>query len=123
MLEIVEGVAADLMLLTVVFAAGFAAGRFLRQPKKKQEEKVKAWLLWAVTSVEQEMKGAPGRLKLRRVYDMFVQRFPAVALAVSFDTFCEWVDDALREVVELLTDAETDSMDDTAEKGKEADMK
>lgn len=126
MLEIAEGAAANLLVLTAVFAAGFllgyAAGRFLRQPKKEQEKKVKAWLLWAVTSAEQEMQGAPGRLKLRRVYDMFVQRFPAVALVVSFDTFCEWVDDALQEVRELLTDAGTESTDNAAEKGKEADM-
>ena len=126
MLEIAEGVAANLLVLSAVFAAGFllgyVAGRFLRQPKKEQEKKVKAWLLWAVTNAEQEMQGAPGRLKLRRVYDMFVQRFPAMALAVSFDTFCEWVDDALQEGVELLTDADAESADSTAEKGKESDM-
>ena len=126
MLEIAEGAAENLMVLSAVFAAGFllgcGAGRFLRQPKKEQEKKVKAWLLWAVTSAEQEMQGAPGRLKLRRVYDMFVQRFPAMALAVSFDTFCEWVDDALQEGVELLTDADAESADSTAEKGKESDM-
>ena len=88
MLEIAEGAAVNLMVLSAVFAAGFllgcGAGRFLRQPKKEQEKKVKAWLLWAVTSAEQEMQGAPGRLKLRRVYDMFVQRFPAMALAVPW---------------------------------------
>ncbi len=121
MLEIAEGAAANLMVFTAVFAAGFllgyAAGHFLRQPKKE-----KAWLLWAVTNAEQEMRGAPGRLKLHRVYDMFVQRFPAMALAVSFDTFCEWVDDALQEGVELLTDADAESADSTAEKGKESDM-
>lgn len=126
MLEIAEGAAANLMVFTAVFAAGFllgyAAGHFLRQPKKEQEKKVKAWLLWAVTNAEQEMRGAPGRLKLHRVYDMFVQRFPAMALAVSFDTFCEWVDDALQEGVELLTDADAESADSTAEKGKESDM-
>ena len=47
---------------------------------------------------------------------------PAMALAVSFDTFCEWVDDALQEGVELLTDADAESADSTAEKGKESDM-
>ena len=51
MLEIAEGAAVNLMVLSAVFAAGFllgcGAGRFLRQPKKEQEKKVRAWLLWA----------------------------------------------------------------------------
>ncbi len=38
------------------------------------------------------------------VYDLFVQRFPAVAMAVSFDTFSQWVDDALTEMRKMLVE-------------------
>ena len=45
MLEIAEGAAVNLMVLSAVFAAGFllgcGAGRFLRQPKKGAGEKGK----------------------------------------------------------------------------------
>ena len=36
--------------------------------------------------------------------DLFVQRFPAVAMAVSFDTFSQWVDDALTEMRKMLVE-------------------
>ena len=109
-------------LLAVLECVIYAGYRFLKLPTKAQAAKVKEWLLWAVTNAEKELGGGTGKLKLRQVYDLFVQRFPAMALAVSFDTFCEWVDDALQEGVELLTDADAESADSTAEKGKESDM-
>ncbi|MGN0133176.1 MAG: hypothetical protein ACI4AO_00485, partial [Anaerotignum sp.] len=43
-----------------------------------------------------------GQLKLRQVYDVFVQRFPAIAMAVSFDTFSQWVDEALENMRDML---------------------
>ena len=43
-----------------------------------------------------------GKLKLRQTYDLFVQRFPSVAMAVSFDTFSMWVDEALEEMRKML---------------------
>lgn len=71
-------------------------------PTSEQREKVKEWLLWAVTQAEGELGSGTGKLKLRQTYDLFVQRFPAVAMAVSFDTFSLWVDEALKEMQNLL---------------------
>ena len=93
-----------------LFVAGIAAaavigvviGRFLHLPTAQQIDKCKEWLLWAVTEAEKELGGGTGRLKLRQVYDLFVQRFPAVARAVSFDTFSLWVDEALEDMREML---------------------
>ena len=82
----------------------YAGYRFLKLPTKAQAAKVKAWLLWAVTNAEKELGGGTGKLKLRQVYDLFVQRFPAVAMAVSFDTFSQWVDDALTEMRKMLVE-------------------
>lgn len=86
----------------VAVVAGLAAGKFLSLPTSTQIEKVKEWMLWAVTSAEAELGGGTGQLKLRCVYDMFVERFPAIAKAVSFDTFSLWVDEALDEMREML---------------------
>ncbi|MFW5632298.1 MAG: hypothetical protein ACOCMZ_04080, partial [Acetivibrio ethanolgignens] len=58
--------------------------------------------LWAVTQAEAELGSGTGQLKLRQVYDVFVQRFPAVAMVVSFDTFSLWVDEALDDMRDML---------------------
>lgn len=89
-------------LMAVTGVVGVFIGRFLKMPTADQREKVKEWLLWAVTQAEAELGGGTGKLKLRQTYDLFVQRFPAVAMAVSFDTFALWVDEALEEMRKML---------------------
>ncbi len=79
---------------------------FFKLPTKEQRRKVKEWLLFAVTEAEKELGSGTGQLKLRKVYDMFCTRFPAVAQAVSFDTFCMWVDEALEKMKEMLRENE-----------------
>lgn len=91
-----------LAAIAVAGVIGLAIGKFWRLPTSEQREKVKEWLLWAVTQAEAELGSGTGQLKLRSVYDLFVQRFPAVAKAVSFDTFSLWVDGALDEMREML---------------------
>lgn len=89
-------------LMAVATTIGICIGRFLKLPNSVQVEKVKQWLLWAVTQAEAELGSGTGKLKLRQVYDMFVQRFPAIAMAVSFDTFSQWVDEALEDMRDML---------------------
>lgn len=89
-------------LLAVACVIGMCIGRFLNMPTETQRVKVKQWLLWAVTQAEAELGSGTGKLKLRQTYDLFVQRFPAVAMAVSFDTFSMWVDEALEEMRKML---------------------
>ena len=55
-----------------------------------------------MTEAEKELGSGTGQLKLRQVYDLFVQRFPAVAAVISFDTFSGWVDEALEQMREML---------------------
>ena len=59
------------------------------------KQKVKIWLEWAVTTVEKELGTKTGQLKLRKVYDMFIERFPIFSKLVPFSTFSIWVDEAL----------------------------
>lgn len=89
--------------IVMVVMAGVICWNFFKLPTKEQIAKIKEWLLYAVTEAEKELGGGTGQLKLRQVYDLFVQRFPAVAAVVSFDTFSLWVDEALEQMREMLT--------------------
>lgn len=60
-----------------------------------QRKKVLEWLKYAVTEAEKMFGEKTGQLKLRQVYDWFVQKFPVVATVVPFRVFSAWVDVAL----------------------------
>ncbi len=92
-----------LTAVVMVVMAVVLVGSFVKLPTKEQIAKIKEWLLYAVTEAEKELGGGTGQLKLRQVYDLFVQRFPAVAAVISFDTFSLWVDEALEQMREMLT--------------------
>ena len=91
-------------LLAVLECIIYAVYRFLKLPTKAQAEKVKAWLLWAVTNAEKELGGGTGKLKLRQVYDAFLTKFPWLAPVVTFSQFSGLVDEALKEMRKLLED-------------------
>ena len=83
-------------------AAGFGIFHFTRMPGKKQEAKIKIWMLFAVTEAERQLGGGKGHVKLRRVSDGFVKRFPKAAKTVTFEMFLRWVDEALVEMKKML---------------------
>lgn len=89
-------------VLAVGVCLGVAAYRFAKLPTSEQMQKVKEWLLLAVTEAEKELGGGTGQLKLRKVYDLFIQRFPWLVRVVSFEWFSSLVDDALVEMREML---------------------
>ena len=89
-------------IIAVLIIAGFAVYKFAGLPTKSQVAKIKEWLLFAVTKAEQELGEKTGQLKLRTVYDLFVSKFPTTAKLVSFETFSEWVDEALVEMKKML---------------------
>lgn len=82
-------------LVIILFMVVFSSIEFFKKPKKEQIESVKSWLLYAVAKAEKAFGGGTGALKLRHVYDLFVTKFPYIAPYISFDTFSDWVDDAL----------------------------
>lgn len=89
-------------VIAVLVVAGVAVYRYFGLPSDAQLDKVREWLLWAVTEAEKELGGGTGKLKLRQVYDLFVTRFPWLAKIVSFELFSDMVDDALDEMREML---------------------
>lgn len=75
---------------------------FFKMPGNAQLEKVREWLLFAVTQAEKELGGGTGQIKLRYVYDMFVVKFPSLVKFISFETFSFMVDEALIKMRHLL---------------------
>ena len=68
----------------------------------KQPQKVKEWLVYAVSVAEEELGGGTGPFKLLKVYNMFVERYPVFKVLVSYETFKGWVNLALEKMEEML---------------------
>lgn len=93
--------------LLIAAAAGIAVLitgviAFIKLPPAVQKKNILNWLLGAVTLAEAKFGSGTGELKLREVYDKFIQRFPLVSKLISFDTFSGLVDDALETMRETL---------------------
>ena len=67
-----------------------------------QKRKVIEWLKYAVTEAEKLLGEKTGQLKLRQVYDWFVEKFPVVAAFLPFGVFSSWVDVALETMRKWL---------------------
>ena len=78
----------------------------------------KNWLVWAVSEAEAIFGSKTGRLKLRYVYDLAVERFPMIAKFIPFAMFSKLVDSALdvmRDMIENnknIADAIVDQFDE-----------
>jgi|SRR5690554_3557481 len=68
----------------------------------KQLDKVREWLLYFVIQAEAYLGSGTGKLKLRYVYDAFVQKYPILKVFVSFDKFSKMVDVALDEMERMI---------------------
>lgn len=93
--------------LILVLAAGIGLGAysaylFIKKPAEEQLKDVKQWLLWAMTEAEKVLGSGTGKLKLRYVYNLFIQRFPAVAALITFEKFDELVSQMMEEFNKLL---------------------
>lgn len=80
----------------------FYVNKFAKMPNEEQIARVKQWLLFAVLEAEKTYKSGTGALKLRYTYDLFVERFGALAAVVTFETFSKWVDEVLKEMRHIL---------------------
>jgi hypothetical protein len=65
-------------------------------------DKIRFWLLWAVTQAEREFGRGTGKLKLAFVYDLFIAKFPKLQIIVPFKLFSALVDQALAVMKEML---------------------
>lgn len=83
----------------VIFVALIAASIYL---VKNDKIKAKEWLLYAVIEAERNFGPKTGHIKLRYVYNCFIEKFPALSKFISFDTFSKMVDEVLEEMRHLI---------------------
>ena len=89
-------------IAAVIFVAVVMAVKFFNMPTEKQKEALREWLKYGVSVAEKDLGGGTGQLKLRKVYNMAISKFPWVATIYSFDKFSQDVDDALKWLDEQL---------------------
>ena len=81
--------------LIILIAIIFFVISFFKMSKEKKIKTVKEWLKYAVVEAEKNLGSKTGQLKLHMVYDMAIKQFPWITQLVTFETFSEWVDEAL----------------------------
>ena len=105
-MDIIELIIKNIGLIigTIILIAlvGLTIKEFIELGKEKQLEKVREWLLYACIMAEKKLGGGTGQVKLRYVYDLFVEKFSFLKLLVTFEQFSEMVDEALVKMREML---------------------
>ena len=101
-----ENIAVIIGICCVVGVIGFGIYQFVKLEKDKQLEIVKEWLLLAVVEAEKKLGGGTGQIKLRYVYDMFIEKFKFLALMITFEQFSVMVDMALDKMRLMLSSNE-----------------
>lgn len=76
---------------------------FLRMGQQQQMKMISEWLLLAVVQAEKELGSGTGEIKLRYVYDKFIQKFGKMAMIISFEQFSGMVDVALDKMRDMLS--------------------
>lgn len=92
--------------IAIVSVISIKIYKWFKQPNQMQIKQVQEWLLYAVAKAEENLGSGTGELKLRYVYDMFVTKFPAIAIFIDFDDFCIMVENALYKFEELIKNNE-----------------
>lgn len=75
---------------------------FAKKPTEEQLQCIREWLLYAVTKAEKDLGSGTGQLKLRYVYDMFIEKFYYLSKVISFEMFSMMVDEALEKMRYLI---------------------
>lgn len=101
-----ENIAVIIGICCVIGVVGFGIYQFIKLEKDKQLEIVKEWLLLAVVEAEKKLGGGTGQIKLRYVYDMFIEKFKFLALMITFEQFSIMVDMALDRMRLMLSSNE-----------------
>ena len=90
-----------ILILLALLGIGAFAFWFYKQEKSKQLEMIRQWLLLAVIEAEKQLGSGTGAVKLRYVYDLFINRFKFMSKIITFEQFSSLVDEAL-EVMRLM---------------------
>ena len=89
-------------LIAILGITIYAIIKYFNLPTKEQIQKVKEWLVFACMEAEKELGGKTGQLKLRMVYDMFLEKFEWLAKVITFEQFSKMVDESLIRFKKML---------------------
>ena len=92
-----------ILIVVVLCAIAYCIYEFYNLGKEKQIEMVKEWLLLAVLEAEKALGSGTGQVKLRFVYDLFIDKFKYLSLVISFEQFSMLVDDALDIMRDMIS--------------------
>jgi hypothetical protein len=106
-MKILNRIVTFVLAVAVLIVSGIGIYTFINYPTNDKIQKVKEWLLFAVTQAETEFGTSTGQIKLRYVYDLFIAKFPAISKVISFDSFSLLVDEALEQFKKLLINNKT----------------
>ncbi len=89
-------------IVGLLIIIGLGVYEFFKLEKSKRLNIVREWLLLAVVKAEKQLGGGTGQIKLRFVYDMFIDKFKFLSMLISFNQFSSMVDEALDQMKEML---------------------
>lgn len=90
-------------IVGLLIIIGLGVYEFFKSEKSKRLNMVREWLLLAVVKAEKQLGGGTGQIKLRFVYDMFIDKFKFLSMLISFSQFSSMVDEALDQMKEMLS--------------------
>lgn len=90
-----ENISVAIGIIALISVVGVGIYYFFKLGRDKQLKVIQEWLLLAVVEAEKRLGEGTGQIKLRYVYDMFIEKFKFMALVISFEQFSAMVDDAL----------------------------
>lgn len=91
-----------LVWLIVGCALGFSVYKLALLGKDRYIENIKQWLIYACIEAEKLLGSKTGKVKLRYVYDMFINKFKFMAYIIPFELFSAWVDAALLDMKDII---------------------
>ena len=92
-----------LVTIIVLCVIGLCIYGLFRKGKERQIEIILEWLLLAVIKAEKELGSGTGQIKLRFVYDLFIDKFKVVSYFMSFSQFSILVDQALDIMKDMVS--------------------
>lgn len=92
-----------LVTIIVICVIGLCIYGLFRKGKERQVEIILEWLLLAVIKAEKELGSGTGQIKLRFVYDLFIDKFKVVSYFISFSQFSMLVDQALDTMKDMVS--------------------
>lgn len=98
----IENVIITCGIVILIGIIGLCLCGFLKLSKERQKEIIIEWLLLAVIKAEKELGDGTGQLKLRFVYDLFIDKFRFISMLMSFSQFSKLVDQALDTMRDIL---------------------